>query len=65
MKKDESMEVLDLVMKDDGAGFGDQVACCPKCEKPFIIPFEIAFSKKIKTIDSYPCKYCGQMCKIS
>ena len=62
---DKPMDIQDLVMRDDKLGFGDQVACCPKCEKPFIIPFEIAFSKKIKTIDSYPCKYCGQMCKIS
>ena len=59
---EKSMEILDLVMKDDGLGFGDQIACCPKCEKPFVIPLEIAFSKK--TIDFFPCKYCGQFCRI-
>lgn len=56
------MELLDLIMKDDGAGFGDKIACCPKCEKPFVIPFNVAFSKKL--IDSYPCQNCGQLCKI-
>lgn len=60
---DKPMDIQDLIMKDDGLGFGDQIACCPKCEEPFVIPFEVAFSKK--SIGFYPCKNCGQVCRIS
>ncbi len=56
-------DVKELVMQDDGLGFGDQIACCPKCKKPFIIPLEVAFSNK--NIVLYPCKHCGQVCRIS
>lgn len=57
------MEILDLVMRDDRLGYGDQIACCPNCNEPFVIPLEIAFSKK--NIDFLPCKHCGQICRIS
>ena len=26
------------VMKDDGCGFGDLIACCPECEESFTFP---------------------------
>lgn len=50
-------------MKDDGLGYGDKVACCPICDEPFVIPFDIIFSKK--EIRVYPCKNCGQMIRIN
>lgn len=56
------MEVLNLIMKDDNLGFGDKIGCCPKCEKEFVIPLNIAFSKNKPAF--YPCKYCGQLIKI-
>ena len=57
------MEILDLIMKDDGLRYGDQVACCPICDEPFVIRFDIIFSKK--EIRVYPCKNCGQMIRIN
>ena len=56
------MEILDLIMKDDGCGFGDKIGCCPKCEKEFVVPLNIVFSKNKP--NAYPCKYCGQLVKI-
>ena len=56
------MEALSLVMKDDELGYGDQVACCPKCGKPFCLPLNIAFAKQKPPI--YPCKHCGQSIKL-
>ena len=56
------MEVLELVMKDDGLGYGDQVACCPKCGEPFCLPLSIAFAKSKPP--SYPCKHCHQLIKL-
>ena len=56
------MKALDLIMKDDGCGFGDKIGCCPKCDKEFVIPLKVAFSNNKP--ETYPCKYCGQLVKI-
>lgn len=56
------MKALDMIMKDDGCGFGDKIGCCPKCENPFNIPIEVLFNNK--NLKEYPCKYCGQLVKI-
>ena len=56
------MKALDMIMKDDGCGFGDKIGCCPKCEEPFVVPLKIAFSKS--EIKEFPCKHCGQLVKI-
>ena len=58
IKERKSMEALELVMKDDGLGYGDQVACCPKCGEPFCLPLSIAFAKSKPS--TYPCKHCHQ-----
>jgi hypothetical protein len=56
------MKALDMIMKDDGCGFGDKIGCCPKCGEPFSVPIEIAFKKR--DLKEYPCRYCGQLVKI-
>ena len=56
------MKALDMIMKDDGCGFGDKIGCCPKCGEPFSVPIEIVFNKK--DLKEYPCRYCGQLVKI-
>lgn len=55
-------EVKEIIMLDDGCGFGDMIACCPNCKEPFILPFYIAFADKKP--ENYPCKYCGTIIKI-
>ena len=57
------MEALDLVFKNDGLGYGDQIACCPKCGKPFCLPFKYVFSNKKPP--AYPCEKCGQLIKLN
>ena len=57
------MEALELVTKDDGLGYGDQIACCPKCGEPFCLPLNIAFAKSKPS--TYPCKHCNQLIKLS
>lgn len=52
----DAKKVYDLVMMDDGSGFGAMVACCPNCKMPFDLPFYIAFSENKP--EYYPCKYC-------
>ena len=56
------MDILDIIMKDDGLGFGDKVGCCPVCETPFFIPIEIFFSKEKPS--AIPCNNCGQMIRV-
>ena len=51
-----------LVFKNDGLGYGDQVGCCPTCGKPFVLPLKIAFSKNKPK--NYPCSNCGEMINI-
>ena len=62
-KGGKSMEALELVMKDDGLGYGDQIACCPKCGEPFCLPLSIAFAKSKPS--TYPCNNCNQLIKLS
>ena len=57
------MEALDLIFKNDGLGYGDQIACCPKCGKPFCLPFKYVFSNKKPP--AYPCEKCGQLIKLN
>ena len=57
------LKALNLVMKDDGFGFGDQVGHCPKCGNKFSIPIEVLFSNR--SLSEYPCKYCGQLIKLN
>ena len=56
------MTVMDIVMKDDGLGFGDKVGCCPICNTPFVVPIEILFNSNKP--ESYPCSNCGQMIRL-
>ena len=52
------MEALDLVFKDNGLGIG----YCPKCGKPFCLPFKYILSDKKPS--TYPCEKCGQLIKL-
>lgn len=48
----------DPVMRDDGCGFGDLIACCPECGEPFISP--IWWKGRV-----WVCNNCGTLLKTS
>ena len=45
---------VESIMKDDGCGFGDLIACCPECGEPFIVPL---YWKG----NSFPCRKCNTL----